>query len=362
MPYQYYASPEEEKEARRKNDLIDKALLSEAKERESQNTATILLLGSSDSGKSTLLKQLILQYTPGFTEIQIKEFRTLIFKNTVGAIIKLLEAADAYGYRTAAHLVAALPRLKELHETTLSSPSYHGPFPTDIVQVVEDTWADSAVKETYKRRREFHLQDTASYFLDQFSTIKNPDYKPTDVDICSTRKRTTEVTETKFMVTDTPFVVYDMGGHRSDRKYWTGYFDNCDAIIFVAAISSYDQVCEETPEVNRLQEALMLFEGLCDNRLLQKTTIILFLNKMDVFKEKLKTSKIADYFPGYTGDQDYNTATRYFKLLFGAKNKQKDRQTFSHITCATDCKLMKAIIAAVSAVIVQACMKDAGFM
>lgn len=59
-----------------------------------------------------------------------------------------------------------------------------------------------------------------------------------------------------------------------------------------------------------MQEALNLFDSICNSRWFTKTQIILFLNKIDLFKEKLKDSKIKNFFidfqplPSHASDQD----------------------------------------------------------
>jgi hypothetical protein len=37
--------------------------------------------------------------------------------------------------------------------------------------------------------------------------------------------------------------IYDVGGQRAERRKWIHCFDDVTAVIFVAAISEYDQVC-----------------------------------------------------------------------------------------------------------------------
>lgn len=36
--------------------------------------------------------------------------------------------------------------------------------------------------------------------------------------------------------------IYDVGGQRNERRKWIHCFDEVTAIIFIAAISEYDQV------------------------------------------------------------------------------------------------------------------------
>ena len=39
--------------------------------------------------------------------------------------------------------------------------------------------------------------------------------------------------------------MYDVGGQRNERKKWIHCFENVTAVIFVAALSAYDQVLYE---------------------------------------------------------------------------------------------------------------------
>jgi G-protein alpha subunit len=95
--------------------------------------------------------------------------------------------------------------------------------------------------------------------------------------------------------------MFDVGGQRSERKKWIHCFENVTTILFLVAISEYDQLLFEDETVNRMQEALTLFDSICNSRWFVKTSIILFLNKIDRFKEKLPVSPMQNYFPDYEG-------------------------------------------------------------
>lgn len=74
---------------------------------------------------------------------------------------------------------------------------------------------------------------------------------PTDQDVLRSRVKTTGITETKFVVGDLVYRMFDVGGQRSERKKWIHCFENVTAIIFVVAISAYDQVLIEDETVVR---------------------------------------------------------------------------------------------------------------
>ena len=52
---------------------------------------------------------------------------------------------------------------------------------------------------------------------------------------------------------------------------------------------------------SRMDDALHLFDEICNNDIFKKTAIMLFLSKIDIFREKIKTSSISTYFPSFKG-------------------------------------------------------------
>jgi len=50
-----------------------------------------------------------------------------------------------------------------------------------------------------------------------------------------------------------------------------------------------------------MQESLKLFDSICNNKWFTDTSIILFLNKKDLFEEKIKKSPLTVCFQEYTG-------------------------------------------------------------
>lgn len=73
------------------------------------------------------------------------------------------------------------------------------------------------------------------------------------------------------------------------------------SIIFCVALSEYDQVLLEDTTENRLVESIRLFESIVNSRWFQNTSIMLFLNKVDLFKIKVEHVPVERYFPDYKG-------------------------------------------------------------
>ena len=89
---------------------------------------------------------------------------------------------------------------------------------------VQKLWADKGVQATYKRRAEFQLNDSASYYFDAIERIAAEDYIPTEQDVLRSRAKTTGIIETEFEVDGVKFRMCDVGGQRSERKKWMHCF------------------------------------------------------------------------------------------------------------------------------------------
>jgi GTPase SAR1 family protein len=148
---------------------------------------------------------------------------------------------------------------------------------------------------------EYHLHESALYFFDRVSILRSPNYKVNDQDMLRTRVQTNGIIETKFCTHGINFHIFDVGGQRDQRKKWIQCFDDVTAIIFVADISSFHKTIVEDNSTNRLVEALTVFNQIWNNRYLYHVSIILFLNKYDIFSHMILNEhcKLEDHFPAF---------------------------------------------------------------
>jgi guanine nucleotide-binding protein subunit alpha len=200
-----------------------------------------------------------------------------------------------------------------------------------------------------------------SYF-DCIERIGEPNYMPTDQDVLRSRVKTTGIAESKFTFGTLTYRMFDVGGQRSERKKWIHCFEDVTAIIFLVAISEYDQVLIEDETVNRMQEALTLFDSICNSRWFERTSTILFLNKTDLFKQKLLTSPLVTYFPDYKGGEDFDQASSYIMQRFISLNSSAEKQVYTHLTCATDTEQVKFVMNAVNDIILQSNLRNVGLI
>jgi len=201
-----------------------------------------------------------------------------------------------------------------------------------------------------------------SSFFDNVGRIASPSYIPTDDDILHARVKTTGATEVRFTVNGMIFRVVDVGGQRSERKKWIHCFENVDTIMFLIAISEYDQRLFEDPTVNRMVEALNMFESICNSKWFSRTSIILFLNKTDLFKEKIAKSPMYNIFPDYQGGEDYDAACDYLLGRFMKFSQRRSKQIYPHFTCATDSTQIRSVLATVNEIIIESSLREAGLL
>jgi hypothetical protein len=181
-------------------------------------------------------------------------------------------------------------------------------------------WNDQGIRSTFQHRSHFQLTDSTDYFFDRLSDISAEEYVPTQQDVFRSRVRTTGIVETDFEIRGHHFKMVDVGGQRNERRKWINCFEGVTAVLFVAAISEFDQVLYEDETVNRMHEALSLFGSTVNSKTFFQTDIILFLNKRDLFAEKLKLAPLIA-----TGSQDYGICVRYMENEFISLNKNKNR-------------------------------------
>ncbi|EPS43204.1 hypothetical protein H072_2805 [Dactylellina haptotyla CBS 200.50] len=346
----------EDKEGKQRNEEINAQLQKD--KMLARNEIKMLLLGAGESGKSTILKQMKLIHEGGYSRDEKESFKEIIFSNTVQSMRVILEAMETL------ELPLADSRSEYHVQTIFMQPAQieGDVLPPEVANAIKCLWEDKGVQQCFDRSREYQLNDSAGYYFKAIDRIGAPDYVPSDQDVLHSRVKTLGITETTFVIGDLTYRMFDVGGQRSERKKWIHCFENVTTILFLVAISEYDQLLFEDETVNRMQEALTLFDSICNSRWFIKTSIILFLNKIDRFKLKLPISPMQNYFPDYEGGDDYAAACDYILNRFVSLNQSETKQIYTHFTCATDTKQIKFVMAAVNDIIIQENLRNCGLI
>ncbi|KAI9228044.1 MAG: putative Gpa2-guanine nucleotide-binding protein alpha-2 subunit [Piptocephalis tieghemiana] len=345
------ATPQE-----RRSRAIDRAI--KVEEKRTKGHVKLLLLGAGESGKSTILKQMRLIHTKGFTDLERESHRIVIFTNLLHSMRTILETMERNNVQfdtpeNFAHiaLFENVPVIKR-----------NEPYPEDYQIALRRLWKDHGVQSCLSRANECAINDSAEYFFHSLDRLFSPEYIPTDQDILRCRVKTTGITETLFHVGALTYRMFDVGGQRSERKKWIHCFEDVTALLFLVAISGYDQVLVEDHDTNQMHEALMLFDSICNSQWFLNTSVILFLNKLDLFKIKVASSPVQRYFPDYKGAPgDVTQASNYFKKRFESLNRSPEKTVYTHFTYATDTNHIRHIMNSVNDIILTHNLRELNF-
>jgi len=345
------------------NDSINREIKTETRKKEKE--VKLLMLGTGESGKSTLVKQFRILYRGSFTREELLSFRPALHNNIVLSIQALIKGAEKFHedpdeQQRDRYVITSQPK-DQLEKILALDPLSHE-LPYSYVPAIKSLWADPAVQLAYIRASAFQLADSAKYVLDDIERIAHPDSIPSQTDLLRVRSRTTGIVETEFFLDDYHFRVMDVGGQRSERKKWIHCFEGVTAIIFAVALNEYDLKLFEDGTINRMQEAESLFTEICNSEWFKRTDIIIFFNKNDLFVEKLKVVPIGEPFRDYTGGDDYNKAIEYFKNRFRLLNDNKEsRHSYMHVTTGIDTENVRAVFHATKDIIFAKSLENAGF-
>lgn len=331
----------------------------------------LLLLGTGESGKTTIIKQMKILHIQGFNNSERLEKIRHIHHNIHESIYDIVSNMDVLDIPMENNFNIKLG--EQLIQFGVDGPLEYNESYFDIVRSL---WQDGGVKDCFKRSNEYQLIDSAEYFLDRIDLVAKEDYVPSDMDILRCRQRTIGIQKIEFKVKVPKsmqggvqeFWMFDVGGQRGERKKWIQVFEGIHAIWFLVASSDFDQKLREDHETNRLKESLVLFEDVWQSRFLLEAGLIVFLNKQDVLENKIRQGKsIAPYFPeyeNYDAEGDEYTRTKLFirnmfvnitqkkyerKKLSTSTNKfivlegSRQRECYFHFTTATDTENIKTV-------------------
>jgi len=251
-------------------------------------------------------------------------------------------------------------------------------------------WNLKATQSTFARRgNTYSFPDNMDYFFGRVREIMQPDYAPSTMDSLKCRVRTTGMIEYQYDIKENVFILYDVGGQRNERKKWIHHFADVAAVLFVCALNHYHAVLFEDEKKNALHEAIELFTEICNSKWFRKSEMILFLNKDDLFKEKLKSEislsecfspeknwknkvwdKSYDYVPvrddeladGQRFVDCHTKAIQFIQDAFMEVNNNPNRVIFCHVTCATDQETVQKVFWDVQNIVIRSNLRKGGLM
>jgi len=252
----------------------------------------------------------------GFTLEERLSYRTTINKYVIQNMQDLIQGTLLLHIEISPENKAAVDKISTfmISEDLELSP--------EIISNIKTLWRDKGIQQAYNQPRDLSIQginlpDSTEYFYNNIlDSLLDPNYIPSVDDVIRSRAKTVTVVQQEFLYKENLFRMIDVGGQRSERKKWLHVFADIDAFIYCVSLSEYDVFLREDISKNRMEDAFEEFENLCNKKILKKISTILFLNKNDLFKEKIQKVDLKICFPDYTGGCDYTNALTYIKQKF----------------------------------------------
>ncbi|NWT37456.1 GNAI1 protein, partial [Chroicocephalus maculipennis] len=181
----------EDKAAVERSKMIDRNLREDGEK--AAREVKLLLLGAGESGKSTIVKQMKIIHEAGYSEEECKQYKAVVYSNTIQSIIAIIRA---------------MGRLKiDFGDPTraVTGAAEEGFMTAELAGVIKRLWKDTGVQACFNRSREYQLNDSAAYYLNDLDRIAQTSYIPTQQDVLRTRVKTTGIVETHFTFKDLHF-------------------------------------------------------------------------------------------------------------------------------------------------------------
>ncbi|KAL3082495.1 hypothetical protein niasHT_030509 [Heterodera trifolii] len=239
----------------------------------------VLLLGASNSGKSTVAKQM----------------RYMVHSNYIDFFSQIAKGIAKFGIKVA-------PKERDLVATF--EQAYYGQFMNldqadDLIALIRTFLEFACVKQVINERlNELDVPDNTEYLLENAQRILTEHYSPTHDDIIHARAATKGIYEIIFAFRE--FKIRK----RRDANGSIG-FEGVAAILFIVSLSCYNQVMEEDSQINQMSDSIEMFKTMYRNRFLRSSSFIMFLNKKDIFAKKIHQIPMEQFLPKF-GDFVFN--------------------------------------------------------
>ena len=247
----------------------------------------VLLLGLRESGKSTIIKQLQFLTQNGLPSNQRAIYMYHIKVYIIGYMQNLLTKDSSLSGKAVKNVVQLQKYSAQLNAETCN----------DLL----DIWNN---KSSEIIRTEQLMSSAFSYFMNKLPEISAiNEYEPTDEDILMLHLQHSVAANFEMM---TNKMYLNFLEYRGDalganiKGSLCGYSRILySVIIFVVDISAFDVKVESRGISTKLKKSWDLFKNLCKEEKWKKVPLILFFNKMDIFRQKFNNEHLEMLVAGF---------------------------------------------------------------
>lgn len=241
---------------------------------------------------------------------------------------------------------------------------------TDISESLVQIWKLRRVHELVDVAVKEDLKPSANYFKDHLQRVLASDYMPIERDVLMVRQRTAGINSVEIEVPEgdpksdnnnnnnngsgggggggggkRKINVVDGGGQAAERRKWTAYIDENNTVLYCLGLDEYDiPSLDRENKITTLEFSLELLENTLLYCKQQNKPVIVFLNKIDLFADKLKKVPFQNYYKDFTGGIESQKAKEFFETRINAIAKKNNIESmYTYFTCALEKDLVKKV-------------------
>eukprot|EP01084_Bolivina_argentea_P215861 366573_1 len=331
----------------------------------------LLLVGTKCSGKTTMLKQLNHIYGEAYDSNYRDQFITSIYKQCIEQMKIVIDLLNdqLHNNKDIGLSIDALKAKQLIVDCNLLV------LDKKIIESIKVLWNEWMVQQVYmKNINNGNLQHSSEYFWNHIDRICKENYCPTDRDILNVYHPSVNIEIQHLMWKKYDSIMYFAGvnGQQLRKPKWIEYFEDFDAIMFVASLACYDSqvvndlellvyryidsycfnayipielieiiilFCGKTEGTNKMTKQLKLFDEIVNHYgFIDMNSTVLLLNKADLFADKIQRIPInvCPSFEEYNGDDSFDESVEFIKSKFAQTHRAEDVALCIHSVTATD--------------------------
>eukprot|EP01080_Neovahlkampfia_damariscottae_P012496 gene12496-6244_t len=262
---------------------------------------TVLFLGSSSTGKTTLYRNI--KHSMAGNQTIPEEETVSIYNTMIQSLNELMSDVDFKNEKDF-----------DMKYKSAFDDFYNNAYPitdeqfSEAVPIMKKIWATEGMKIAFKSRLKKNLQSNDNFDKLMNEIDKLAKEKASFRDYIFNYRRSTGVSVAKFKY----FNIMDVGGQKSERKKWRRVYGETKSVYFFVSLSSFNELNLDD-ETNKMQDSIELFQN-CIKELDSIPFWIIFTKK-DILEDIYDTNDIKSVFPEFSGENVQN-AIEFLQSIF----------------------------------------------
>ena len=247
--------------------------------KEEANWIKVLVLGCDCAGKSAFLKQARQFYGKKFTTEELATWKEHVHCDILSQVLGILGGAKKLQLKLDPELCAPFQKdgFDEKSQLTLT-----------VANSIRELWEDARTQLVWRERSRCNVRDSFEYFIANLDRIAGEEYVPSYADILQVGINKSSVEEVNFRMKETNFRLYNIGQMWREPRRYLRFFAGITLVVYFVALNEYDEYTSDDEDKLKHDESFEIFESVVTDPLISSSGILLILNKVDLFKRKLR--------------------------------------------------------------------------